>query len=145
MFQRGTEPCLIRPALVHSAVCWPALISAQTLWRRGLGSVFPLGPQSPPSPHIPPYWQLLVWVSLYVFAIQLCGGAENIVFWVHITAWILFYSHWSVSCDLGSPQTRGRLNGALWHWHEPMTTLVCSLSPSWCYYWKLGSAYARKW
>lgn len=49
-----------------SAVCWPALISAQTLWRRGLALSSRSDPQSPPNPPIPPYWQLWVWESLCV-------------------------------------------------------------------------------
>lgn len=119
----------------------------------GTRPVFPLWTPVSSQFLTPFYWQLRVWVHLCfgvcvcMCVIQLCVAAENIVFWFYIGAWILFYVNWSVSSELGSLQIGGQLNGALWDWRKPMTTLVllCSLSPSCAQFKESGSACARKW
>lgn len=104
----------------------------------GLALSFLLNPRLLPNTPIPPYWQLLKWNSVCVcVCVQSSCVEEQRTLCSEFTSGLgSHFTHiGSVGSDLESPQTRGQLNGPLWH--KSMTTLACSLSSS-CYYEKLG-------
>lgn len=112
---RGTEPYL----LWCTALCAGQLLSL--LQHRGGGDSLCLSSRTPDLLPVPLSFST---GSCYSEKVCVCNPAV----WRTLCSWSCFACISSVSSGLASLQTREQLNAALWHWHKPMTTLVCSCS-----------------